>query len=242
MSDKQKNIFTVGGIIAAVALVVALIIVIVNTGGMTARTNKDDALKFKKEYETLNGNVNASGVAIRTVTIPEDNPFVYTTAEDIVKKIDKDETFIVYFGFPNCPWCRSVIEKAIEVANKEKIKTIYYVNIRNDQNEEILRDKYILGKKNKVEKEDEGTQAYKDLLDRLKDVLADYTLTTQDGNDIKVGEKRIYAPNFIYVKNGTPLKLIEGYSSKQAKSNQELTEDLLKDEEEIFTKFFNLTK
>ena len=242
MSDKQKNIFTIGGIIAAVALVVALIIVIVNTGGMTARTNKDDALKFKKEYETLNGNVNTSGVAIRTVTIPEDNPFVYTTAEDIVKKIDKDETFIVYFGFPNCPWCRSVIEKAIAVANKQNIKSIYYINIRNDQNEEILRDKYILGKKNKVVKDEDGTETYKKLLEKLDSVLDDYTLTTQDGDEIRVGEKRIYAPNFIYVKNGTPLKLEEGISSKQSTSNQELTEDILKDEEELFTKFFQLTK
>ena len=73
-------------------------------------------------------------------------------------------------------------------------------------------------------------------------VLDDYTLTTQDGDEIRVGEKRIYAPNFIYVKNGTPLKLEEGISSKQSTSNQELTEDILKDEEELFTKFFQLTK
>ncbi len=242
MNDKQKNIFAAGGIVAAVVLVVALIIVIIHTGGMTARTNKDDALKFKNEYETLNGQVSSSGTAIRTVNIPEDNPFVYTTAEDIVKKFEKDETFIVYFGFPNCPWCRSVIEKAIEVANKEKIKTIYYVNIRNDKNEEILRDKYILGKKNKIEKEEDGTDSYKKLLEKFDSVLEDYTLTTQDGDEVKVGEKRIYAPNFIYVKNGTPLKLIEGTSSKQTSSTQELTEDILKDEEEIFAKFYELTK
>jgi len=242
MSDKQKNIFTVGGIVAAVALVIALIAVIVSTGGMTARTNKEDALKFKEEYETLNGQVNASGTAMRTVNIPEDNPFVYTTAEDILKKLDKGETFIVYFGFPNCPWCRSIIEKAVEVANREKIKTIYYINIRNDKNEEILRDKYILGKKNKVEKEEEGTKEYKELLTKFDSVLSDYILTSQDGDEIKVGEKRIYSPNFIYVKNGTPLKMIEGTSKKQTSSNQELTEDILKEEDEAFTVFFELTK
>ena len=242
MSDKQKNIFAIGGIVCAVALVIALIIVIVNGGGASLRNNKEDAKKFKQEYEALNGEVNATGTAIRSVTIPDDNPFVYTTAEELLKKIDKGETFIVYFGFPNCPWCRSVIEKATEVANKKNIKSIYYINIRNDKNEEILRDKYILGKKNKVEKEEDGAPEYAKLLEKFNSVLSDYTLTTQDGDEIKVGEKRIYAPNFIYVKNGTPLKLEEGISSKQSSSGQTLSEDILKDEEELFTKFFELTK
>lgn len=242
MNDKQKNIFAVGGIVCAVALVIALIIVIINGGGASLRNNKEDAKKFKQEYEALNGEVNSSGTVIRSVTIPEDNPFVYTTAEELLKKIDKGETFIVYFGFPNCPWCRSVIEKATEVANKKNIKSIYYINIRNDKNEEILRDKYILGKKNKVEKEEDGAPEYAKLLEKLGSVLPDYTLTTQDGDEIKVGEKRIYAPNFIYVKNGTPLKLEEGVSSKQSSSNQALSDDILKDEEDIFAKFFELTK
>lgn len=241
MNEKQKNIFVIGGIVCAVVLVIALIFTAIRTGG-TSRFNSEDAKKFKQEYEVLNGETNASGQVIRTVNIPEDNPFVYTTAEDLIKKIDNGETFIVYFGFPNCPWCRSVIEKAIAVANKQNIKSIYYINIRNDQNEEILRDKYILGKKNKVVKDEDGTETYKKLLEKLDSVLDDYTLTTQDGDEIRVGEKRIYAPNFIYVKNGTPLKLEEGISSKQSTSNQELTEDILKDEEELFTKFFQLTK
>ena len=241
MNEKQKNIFVIGGIVCAVVLVIALIFTAIRTGG-TSRFNSEDAKKFKQEYEVLNGETNASGQVIRTVNIPEDNPFIYTTAEELIKKIDNDETFIVYFGFPNCPWCRSVIEKAIAVANKQNIKSIYYINIRNDQNEEILRDKYILGKKNKVVKDEDGTETYKKLLEKLDSVLDDYTLTTQDGDEIRVGEKRIYAPNFIYVKNGTPLKLEEGISSKQSTSNQELTEDILKDEEELFTKFFQLTK
>ena len=241
MNEKQKNIFVIGGIVCAVVLVIALIFTAIRTGG-TSRFNSEDAKKFKAEYEALNGELNASGTAIRSVSINEDNPFVYSTVEDIIKKIDNDETFIVYFGFPNCPWCRSVIEKAIEVANKQNIKTIYYINIRNENNEEILRDKYILGKKNKVVKDEDGTAEYKKLLEKLDSVLDDYTLTTQDGDEIRVGEKRIYAPNFIYVKNGTPLKLEEGISSKQTSSTQELTEDILKDEEELFTKFFQLTK
>ena len=241
MSDKQKNIFVLGGIVCAVVLVICLIIVAIHSGG-TTRVYNADASKFKKEYEALNDQTNANGKTIRKVNINEDNPFTYSTVDEILKKVEKGETFIVYFGFPNCPWCRSVIEKAIEVANKENIKTIYYINIRNENNEEILRDQYRLGKKNKVVLDQEAGEGYKDLLRVFDSVLKDYTLETQDGEEISVGEKRIYAPNFIYVKNGTPLKLEEGISSKQSNSNQELTEDILKDEEELFTKFFQLTK
>ena len=56
MSDKQKNIFTAGGIICAVVLVIALIFTVIHTGG-TSRFNSEDAKKFKQEYEVLNGNV-----------------------------------------------------------------------------------------------------------------------------------------------------------------------------------------
>lgn len=44
--------------------------------------------------------------------------------------------------------------------------------------------------------------------------------------------------NFILVKNGLATKLISGTSSKQKDSREELTEDLLNDEEEIFKGFF----
>ena len=51
-------------------------------------------------------------------------------------------------------------------------------------------------------------------------------------------EKRIYALNFIYVEKGIPKKLVDGISSHQNDSREELTDEILKDEEEIFNKFF----
>ena len=60
----------------------------------------------------------------------------------------------------------------------------------------------------------------------------------ENGNVVEVGEKRIYAPNFVFVKNGEAEKLVMGSSDKQEISNQELTEEMLEDEEEIFSDFF----
>lgn len=198
----------------------------------------EDAKKFKNDYESVNGKENSSGKVHRTVSILEDNPYTYATAEDIVKKIENKETFYVYFGDKLCPWCRSVIEKSIKVAKENNIKTIYYVPIWDDEGNEILRDRLKVNDEGKIETVKEGTEAYKKLLELLDNVLSDYSLNDKDGKKVETKEKRIYAPNFIYVESGEAKKLIEGISEKQKDAREELSEEILQDEEEIFKSFF----
>ena len=98
-----------------------IMLLIIGVIGLTACSSKNesvsDAEKFKQEYESFNGEKN-DYFEYRSLSIDEENPFIYTTAEDIVKKIENKETFIVYFGDPECPWCRSVIEEATKSANE----------------------------------------------------------------------------------------------------------------------------
>ncbi len=42
-----------------------------------------NAIKFKNDYESLNGKTNANGKEYRTITIDKDNPFVYTNLKKI---------------------------------------------------------------------------------------------------------------------------------------------------------------
>ena len=196
------------------------------------------ALKFKEDYEKFNGQTNASGKEHRTVSISATNPFIEVTPEEIVEKIENNETFYVYFGSSLCPWCRSVIERAIENAKQKNISTIYYVDIWDEEGNEILRDKFEL-EKNIPRIVQNGTTAYYKLLDAFKDSLEDYTLTNDKGKKISVGEKRIYAPTFIYVKEGKLEKITDGTSSLQTDSRQELTQEILNDEDKLFTEFFN---
>ena len=195
------------------------------------------ALEFKKEYESMNGVESKSGKAHRTVSISKDNPYEKVNAKDIVEKINNKETFYVYFGDKLCPWCRSVIEKSIEVAKNKKINKIYYVAIWNDEGAEILRDKYTL-ENNELKKIVDGTEEYYKLLDKFKDLLSDYTLTNENGEKIETGEKRIFDPNYIYVEKGVPKTLVSGISEKQTDSREELTTEILEDEEKIFNEFF----
>ena len=203
---------------------------------LTGCANKE-GVKFKNDYESANGEVNKNGKERRVVNIDKDNPFREVSADDIVNKINKGDTFYVYFGSRLCPWCRSVIEKAIEVSKNKGIKTIYYVDIWDDDGNEILRDKYILDG-NTPKLDVNGTDSYYELLKVFDKLLDNYTLTDDNGNKIEVGERRIFAPNFIYVKNGKVERVTDGISDKQKDSREELTREILKDEEDEFDKFF----
>ena len=220
-----------------VLCMITMLVCVICLAGCGDKTN--NGLKFKNDYESMNGKVNASGAAHRKVTIDENNPFVFSSTKEILSKINKKESFYVYFGDKQCPWCRSVVEKAIEVANKSNIKKIYYINIWDDNHNEILRDVYSLDVNNKPVFKSAGTSDYKYLLEKFEDVLDDYELSTEDGETVKVGEKRIYAPNFIYVEKGKAVEKIAGYSENQTNAREELTPELLKDEERIFMDFFN---
>jgi thiol-disulfide isomerase/thioredoxin len=197
----------------------------------------NNATKFKKDYESLN-EVERNGKMNRTVTIDKDNPYVFITGEEIVKKIENKETFYLYVGDKMCPWCRSVIEMATKKAKEYNVKTIYYINIWDDDHNEVFRDKYELKEDGSLEKTVEGTEGYKKLLTYFDSVLSDYTLTDSNNNKIETGEKRIYAPNFFYVKDGEVKVMVEGISDKLTDPRGELTEEILKDEADIFEGFF----
>ena len=207
---------------------------------LTACANKD-ALKFKETYESLNGK-KMYGKTTRTVKIPKENPIEITTIDEINKKVDNKETFYVYFGFESCPWCRSVIEKMLEVAKKQNIKKIYYVDVRpgEDSNETDIRDEYAKDEDGKIYLERKGTKAYHEFQKKFKNILNNYKhgdIESLDGTEFE-GAKRLGAPNYIYVKKGTPKKLVSGISEKQTDGFQKLTKDILKDEEKEFKEFF----
>lgn len=199
-----------------------------------------DAQSFKKDYEALNGKTNANGKEHRTVEIAKDNPIVISSAEEIIKKIENEESFYVYFGSSLCPWCRSVIEKAMEIANMNGISKIYYVDVWDKEGNEILRDKYTLDDDGKAVKDIDGTEEYYKLLEYLDSVLDDYTYAAnkQGGAKLDVDEKRIYLPNFIYIAKGKPVRITTGISELQTGARDELSEEMLKDEEKSFDDFF----
>ena len=192
-------------------------------------------LEFKNDYEELNGKLNANEKEHRTITISEKNVFVEVSPAEVLKKIENGDSFYVYFGSRLCPWCRSVIEMADKVSRLNDIEKIYYVDVWDD---EVFRDQYKVGEDGNLELVFEGDPTYKKMLENFNDLLRDYTLTDSDGNTIEVGEKRIYAPNFVYISKGKATRLVTGKSDKQEGSRDPLTQEMLDDQEKIFDQFF----
>ena len=103
-------------------LVLLLVICLIPLFGCEKK--KNDALKFKEEYESLNGTTTYGDKTVRSVSIDSDNPFIYKETADIVSMIKKGDSFVVYFGFAKCPWCRSMIENLVAVSKELSIKKI----------------------------------------------------------------------------------------------------------------------
>lgn len=230
--SKKKIISLIFGVIIVIASIIYLIII----NKPEEQIVETDASKFKSEYEVLNGVLNEeTGKITREISISDNNPIVYATMEEIVNKIDNKETFVVYFGFAKCPWCRSVLETLLSQAKKDEISKIYYVDVLETRDTFILED-------NQPKLNKKASQAYYDLLDRFKDVLTDYNLTNEDGEKISTGEKRIYAPNVMAVVDGETKIMKSGISSLQKDPYEVLTDEMLEETTKQFEELFSFVK
>lgn len=188
-------------------------------------TTVTDAYKFKNEYESVNNNDLGNGKKVRELTIADNNPFVYKTPEELVKMVEEDKTFVVYFGFNTCPWCRSVITSLIDSALENGIKKVYYVDVKD------IRDTYELNDNNEAIRTKEGTDAYYRLLELLNPVLNDYTplkyeTKKRKTKEVKIDEKRIYAPNVVVVKNGEAISMESGIVEELADPYMDLDDGI----------------
>lgn len=216
-------------------LLIILVIITLLVTGCSSKEKKEltDAEKFKQEYESINNKKNKkSGKKNRTITISKDNPFIYSNAEEIVDKINKKKSFIVYFGFNDCPWCRSILEELIQAAKDKDVSTIYYVDISD------IRDEKEVDDNGNINTTKEGSEAYNQLLEQLDSLLEEYTITKGD-EKISTGEKRIYAPNLVAVSNGKALQLETGIRDDFKDPYAKLTK---KDKKYAYNKFSCLFK
>lgn len=164
--------------------------------GCEKKETISDALKFKQEYEALNNTVRESdGANYNNVEIPEDNPIVYVTCEKALEVLDSDNA-ILYIGAEWCPWCRNAVTVLFEVAKEHNVDKIYYLNLDKDKSNFEIQD-------GKLVTLNKGSEDYYKLLGKLNSHLVDYVLTDKDGKKFETGEKRIYMPYVVGIKNKT---------------------------------------
>lgn len=206
--------------------------------GMLAIRNKDgnvvlksDAIRFKEEYELLNGQMNEDNkMNYPEVNVNEENPIVYKTDDEIVKLLENG-TGVIYFGFSTCPWCRSMVPLMLKAADSTSLGEINYVDIKN------IRDQLTLSENDQVVVTNEGTKGYQEILKKLDSVLEPFYLTNSKGKKIDTKEKRLYAPTVITVKEGKILDIHVDTISSQKSGYQSLSE---KEQEELFLIYQNM--
>lgn len=205
-----------------IVTILAAIVLVLNIQKVISNNSQTDGIKFKEEYEKLNGKKNDQGKKYREITIDSKNKIVYKTTEEVLDLIDKKKSFVLYFGFDTCPWCRSVVPTLASIS-KELNQEVYYIDVKD------IRDTFELDDDNKPKLVKKGSKDYSKLLEKLESVLEDYTLTDSDNNEIEVGEKRIYAPNIISVIDGKAKELTTGISDKQTDGYMKLTKEMKKE-------------
>lgn len=144
---------------------------------------------FKEEHESLNNEKTSSGKDYMDVTIPDDHRFVYAE-EDALLELLQNGTGVVYFGFPQCPWCRNAVPVIDEAAKAVNLEEIYYLNVYD------IRDKKSLDSNGTIVTETEGSDLYNQILDILGDTLPEY----QDLGDPSL--RRIYVPLVMVIVEG----------------------------------------
>ncbi len=197
------------------------------TGGNT------ESLIFKNEYESLNNVIREKdGKTIKEITISANNPVDIVSEEEAVTLLETG-TGILYFGFPDCPWCRSMLPVLLTTLDNASIDKLYYLNISN------IRDTLELDPNNKVEVKEEGTSGYYNILKLMDGVLDPYYLTSTDGEKIDTQEKRLMAPTVVGIKNGLITQIHVGTVESQESGYDDLT---IEEQEELSNTFMELIR
>ena len=227
-------------------ILAAILIIVVLVGGyLTVQYKKNhgdgnyvataDEKKFKDEYESLNSTENN-----KKISIMSDNNIKYITMDEANKLLDSGSG-VIYFGFAGCPWCRNMVPVLLDAMQSAGLDTIYYVNIRpNSKKENDIRDEYTLDSRNKAKKTRDASESYYEVLRALANELGDYVLETDSGKKVNTGEKRLYAPTVVVVKNGVVIGFHEGtFDGHEMDKNHKLP-DLTKEQEKellnVYTK------
>lgn len=113
----------------------------------------------------------------------EEHVFYEMNVKEMVDKIDKNETFVVYFGFSECPWC-NVAMPILNEAAKEYDSIVYYIDTRSNEEWESNVDI--------------------DDYDLVVDHLGEYLEYDDEG------KKHLYTPHVFFIKNGEVVKEHEG--------------------------------
>ena len=200
-----------------IVVVGIILLILVCFGIKYVLNNPEDTLdgaKFKEEYEKLNGTeLKGTELKYLELSIDEESPIKYSSYEEIFDILDNG-TGVIYFGFPECPWCRALTPVLLEAISESAIDKVYYLNNKEDRDIlEVDKDKEVVVKK-------EGTDDYYKLLEKIGDFASNYDL-----EGAETDSKRLYFPTVLVVKDGKIVAFHESTLDSQKNPFEEMTKE-----------------
>ena len=173
-----------------------------------------DAEQFRQEYEVMNGQTTLDGEhTYQILDIPEGVSIVCPESDEMRALLDEG-TGVLYLGFPECPWCRTlhpVLFEALEETGFDG--NLYYYNALQE------RDARYLDEDGNVVVEKEGSELYRTMLERMDAWLDPYPGL----NDPSI--KRILFPTTVFLRDGEILDVHCVTVASQTDGYAPLTDD-----------------
>lgn len=113
----------------------------------------------------------------------DEHVFVDMTVEDFVQEMHNNSSFVIYFGFAQCPWCKVAMPILNEVAKSHDI-SVGYIDTR----------------KNPEAKSNLDLEDY----DQLVEEIGEYLPYDSDGI------RHLYTPFVVFVKDGKVVSTHQG--------------------------------
>lgn len=141
----------------------------------------------------------------------EEHQFIQVDMEEALSVFDNKESAILYFGYPDCPWCIEAVPLMNEAA-KETQQHILYIRTR-DENKELLYTK----------------EQKQEVISKL----SDYMEKNEDG------EYELYVPFVVVVKDGKAISAnigtVDGHDAHERKMSEDEVSQLKKTYEDMFS-------
>lgn len=206
----KKNIVIVLSLIIVIG-VMSLVLIFMKTDEQNMNFTEEE-IKFKEEYESKNGIELAENYVLKTIDIDSDNNVKYVNDDEIIDLL-KNGTNIIYFGWSDCNWCRSVLPTLVKVVKENNIDTLYYYDFKN------LRTAY------ENDNDAKKVEIYKDILE----IIGEDITSVFAEDSLRSGEKKILAPTVVFIKDGEYVGLHFKSVDSQVSSTDELDEMQIKE-------------
>lgn len=144
-------------------------------------------------------------------SVQSTHPFISITMQKAIQLFKEKKKGVIYFGYPDCPWCQEA-QPILEDVSKEFPIDVYYVRTRDNNKEKLYT-------------EDEK----KAIIPYLKNYL----------KEDDQGILQLYVPLVISIKDGEILQGHLGTVEDHDAHESKLTESQKKEVKDIYTKIFS---